>query len=38
MTPFLHVMEVLQVSERCVCQVIGHPQATQRYPKKGGED
>jgi putative transposase len=31
-------MEVLQVSERRACQVIGQPRATQRYPKKVGED
>jgi hypothetical protein len=34
----MQVMEVQQVSERCVCLVIGHPQATQRYPKKVGEN
>ncbi len=32
------VMEVLQVSERRACRVIGQPRATQRYPKKNSED
>ncbi|MEJ2598647.1 MAG: IS3 family transposase [Anaerolineales bacterium] len=31
-------MEALQVSERRACRVIGQPRATQRYPKKVGED
>ena len=32
------VMEVLQVSERRACRVIGQPRATQRYPKKMDDD
>ena len=32
------VMEELRVSERRACRVIGQPRATQRYPKKVGED
>jgi hypothetical protein len=31
-------MEVLEVSERRVCRVIGQPRATQRYPKRIDED
>jgi putative transposase len=31
-------MEVLNVSERRACRVIGQPRATQRYPKKADED
>jgi transposase InsO family protein len=31
-------MDVLQVSERRACRVIGQPRATQRYPKKIDED
>ncbi len=31
-------MEVLKVSERRACRLIGQPRATQRYPKKFGED
>ena len=32
------VMEVLQVSERRACRVIGQPRATQRYPKRMAGD
>jgi putative transposase len=32
------VLEVLQVSERRACRVIGQPRATQRYPKKMNSD
>jgi hypothetical protein len=32
------VMEVLNISERRACRVIGKPRATQRYHKKVGED
>ena len=32
------VMEVLRVSERRACRVIGQPRATQRYPIKNSEE
>jgi transposase InsO family protein len=32
------VMEILEVSERRACRVIGQPRATQRYPKRIDED
>ena len=31
-------MEVLNVSERRACRVIGHPRPTQSYPKRIDED
>ena len=31
-------MEILKVSERRACRVIGQPRATQRYPKRIDDD